>query len=122
MGSKRYGVEGDKGTGGQRLPFALAVEADGWLYVSGQELMVDGELVGGTILAKSHQAIQYPLSVLKEPGYSPGHAVRCGVWIDDPRDFQAFNRIFCGYFAANPPARPASSPAWSSIAKRRSIA
>ena len=68
--------------------------------------MVNGELVGGTILAQSHQAIQNLLSVLKEPGYSPEHAVRCGVWLDDPRDFQAVNQVFCGYFAANPPARP----------------
>ena len=44
MSIKRYGVEGGKGTGGQHLPFARAVEADGWLYVSGQVPMVDGEL------------------------------------------------------------------------------
>ena len=40
MSIKRYGVEGGKGTGGQHLPFARAVEADGWLYVSGQTPMV----------------------------------------------------------------------------------
>jgi len=33
---KRYGVGEAKGTGGQVMPFARAVEADGWLYVSGQ--------------------------------------------------------------------------------------
>ncbi len=39
MSIKRYGVEGGTGTGGQHLPFARAVEAGGWLYVSGQTPM-----------------------------------------------------------------------------------
>ena len=42
MSIKRYGAEGGKGTGGQHLPFARAVEADGWLYVSGQVPMLNG--------------------------------------------------------------------------------
>ena len=50
MSIKRYGVEGGKGTGGQHLPFARAVEADGWLYVSGQVPMVNGEVVEGNIV------------------------------------------------------------------------
>ncbi len=47
MSIKRYGVEGGKGAGGQHLPFARAVEAGGWLYVSGQVPMLNGELVAG---------------------------------------------------------------------------
>ncbi len=43
MSIKRYGVEGGTGTGGQHLPFARAVEAGGWLYVSGQTPMKDGK-------------------------------------------------------------------------------
>jgi reactive intermediate/imine deaminase len=102
---KRYGVEGGKGTGGQHLPFARAVEADGWLYVSGQVPMMNGELVGGTVTAQAEQAIQNLLSILREAGYSPEHVVRCGVWLDDPRDFQSFNSVFRKYFGDNPPAR-----------------
>ena len=91
MGIKRYGVEGGKGTGGQHLPFARAVEADGWLHVSGQVPMVNGELVTGNIGVQA--------------GYGPEHVVRCGVWLDDGRDFQAFNAVFKEYFGAHPPAR-----------------
>src|ERR1700751_1271657 len=105
MSIKRYGVEGGKGTGGQHLPFARAVEADGWLYVSGQVPMVRGELVGGTIIAQAEQAIQNLLSILHEAGYGPEHVVRCGVWLDDPRDFQSFNAGFRKHFGDNPPAR-----------------
>ncbi|MGC2161587.1 MAG: RidA family protein [Silvibacterium sp.] len=105
MSIKRYGTEGSKGTGGQHLPFARAVQADGWLYVSGQVPMLNGEVVTGNITAQSHQAIQNLLSILKEAGYSPEHVVRCGVWLDDPRDFSAFNAVFREYFGQHPPAR-----------------
>lgn len=102
---KRYGSEGSKGTGGQHLPFARAVEADGWLFVSGQVPMVNGEVVPGNIVAQSHQAIQNLLAILKEAGYDASHVVRCGVWLDDPRDFSSFNKVFQEYFGDNPPAR-----------------
>lgn len=105
MSIKRYGAEGGKATGGQQLPFARAVEADGWLYVSGQVPMVNGEVVPGNIETQARQAISNLVSVLKEAGYGPEHLVRCGVWLDDPRDFQSFNKIFREYFGENPPAR-----------------
>jgi len=105
MSIKRYGAEGGKGTGGQHLPFSRAVQADGWLYVSGQVPMLNGELITGNITAQSHQAIQNLLAILKEAGYGPEHIVRCGVWLDDPRDFSAFNAVFKQYFGQHPPAR-----------------
>lgn len=105
MGIKRYGAEGGKGTGGQHLPFARAVEADGWLYVSGQVPMVNGEVVTGGIVTQARQAIENLLGILKEAGYGPEHIVRCGVWLDDPRDFSSFNAVFREYFGENPPAR-----------------
>lgn len=105
MTIKRYGVEGGSGAGGQHLPFARAVEADGWLYVSGQVPMVNGEVVEGSIVAQSHQAIRNLLAVLKEAEFGPEHVVRCGVWLDDARDFHAFNGVFRQYFGKHPPAR-----------------
>ena len=105
MDIKRYGVEGGTGTGGQHMPFARAAGADGWLYVSGQVPMVDGEVIEGGIVAQTHQAIRNVLAILAEAGYGPEHVVRCGVWLDDARDFASFNRIFREYFGANPPAR-----------------
>ena len=105
MSIKRYGVEGGKGTGGQHLPFARAVQADGWLYVSGQVPMVNGELVTGNITVQTRQAIQNLIAILTEAGYTTEHVVRCGVWLEDPRDFSAFNAIFKEFFGAHPPAR-----------------
>jgi reactive intermediate/imine deaminase len=105
MSIKRYGTAGGTGAGGQQLPFARAVEADGWLYVSGQVPMVNGEVVAGNIVAQSRQAIHNLLAILKEAGYGPENVVRCGVWLEDPRDFAAFNAVFKEHFSAHPPAR-----------------
>jgi reactive intermediate/imine deaminase len=105
MSIKRHGAEGVKDMGGQHLPFARAVQADGWLYVSGQVPMVNGEVVTGNIEVQAHQAIKNLVSILREAGYGPEHVVRCGVWLDDPRDFQSFNKVFREYFGDNPPAR-----------------
>ncbi|AOB28056.1 MULTISPECIES: RidA family protein [Bordetella] len=101
----RYGVAGGTGQGGQHMPFARAVQADGWLYVSGQVPMQDGEVVEGGIVAQSHVAIRHVMAILAEAGYEPQHVVRCGVWLDDPRDFAAFNKVFREYFGDHPPAR-----------------
>lgn len=105
MTLKRYGAGGGTGTGGQHLPFARAVEADGWLYVSGQTPMENGEVIEGGIIPQAHKAIRNMLAILAEAGFEPKDVVRCGVWLDDPRDFQSFNKVFAEYFGANPPAR-----------------
>jgi reactive intermediate/imine deaminase len=104
MSIKRYGA-GETGAGKQALPFARAVEADGWLYVSGQVAMEKGEIVGGGIVAESRKAIENMLAILKEADYGTEHLVRVGVWLDDPRDFWTFNGIYAEYFGVNPPAR-----------------
>ena len=56
MPIKRYGTA-QTGAGGKRLPFARAVEADGWLHVSGQVAMENGEIIDGNIVAQTHKAI-----------------------------------------------------------------
>ena len=117
MSIKRYGVEGGKGTGGQHLPFARAVEADGWLYVSGQVPMVNGELVAGNITVQSRQAISNVVAILKEAGY--GRRTWCGAvcGCDDPRDFCAFNAVFKEFFGEHPPARSCVHRTWWWIAR-----
>ncbi len=105
MSITRYGVGGGRGTGGQHLPFARAVEANGWLFVSGQVPMLNGEIVSGGIVVQARQAIRNMLAILSEAGYGPEHIVRCGVWLDDPRDFASLNGVFKEFFAEHPPAR-----------------
>jgi reactive intermediate/imine deaminase len=93
------------GTGSEQLPFARAAGADGWLFVSGQVPVQDGVMVDGGIVPQSHAAIRNLIAILQEAGYGPEHVVRCGVWLDDARDFQGFNSVYREYFGQNPPAR-----------------
>ncbi len=105
MAIKRHGVNSGKGSGGRPLPFAKATEANGWLYVSGQTPMENGEVIIGGIVEQSHKAIQNMIKIVEEAGFSTTDIMRVGVWLDDPRDFWSFNSIFAKYFGDHPPAR-----------------
>ena len=95
----RYGTQG-----GPAL-MARAVQADGWLYVSGQVPRRDGQMVAGNVTEQTRVVIENVLAILAEAGYGPEHVVRCGVWLDDARDFTAFNTVYQQYFGEHPPAR-----------------
>jgi reactive intermediate/imine deaminase len=105
MSIVRYGDGNLKGSGGQRLPFARATQADGWLYVSGQVGGENGTIVPGGIEAESHKAIQNMMDIVHEAGYAAKDILRIGVWLHDPRDFWRFNAVFAEYFGEHPPAR-----------------
>ena len=105
MTIKRYGTEGGVGTGGQMLPFAKAVEAGGWLRISGQTPMTDGEVVEGGIIEQSRLAIQNCLDIMTDANYSLEDVVHLTVVLTDARYFQSFNKVFKEVFGANPPAR-----------------
>ncbi|MGQ8774861.1 RidA family protein [Serratia sp. NA_112.1] len=105
MTIKRYGIDGGTGTGGQHLPFSRAVEAGGWLYISGQTPMKDGEVVEGGIIEQSRLAIQNCLDIMQEAGYGLEDVVHVKVILTDARYFQSFNKVFREFFSAHPPAR-----------------
>jgi enamine deaminase RidA (YjgF/YER057c/UK114 family) len=100
MALKRYCTKEGTAGHGEAVPIARAVEANGWLYASGQVPMLDGQLVTGNITVQARQAILNLIAVLTEAGYTPEHVVRCGVWLEDSRDFGAFNAVFREYFGA----------------------
>ncbi|GAA0360617.1 RidA family protein [Bowmanella denitrificans] len=105
MTIKRFGISGGTGTGGQHLPFARAVEAGGWLYVSGQTPMRDGEVVEGGIIEQSRIAIENCLNIMQEAGYGLQDVVHVSVILTDARYFQSFNKVFKEFFGEHPPAR-----------------
>ncbi|MEJ5060270.1 MULTISPECIES: RidA family protein [unclassified Pseudomonas] len=97
MSITRYGT-GSAAAGGTPRPFARAVEADGWLHVSGQVPAVDGEIITGGIVEQTHQTMKNLIAILEEAGYGLEDVVRAGVWLEDPRDFTSFNKVFAEYF------------------------
>lgn len=104
MTIKRNGAAG-AGAGGQNLPFARSVEAGGFVFVSGQTAMENGELIDGGIVAQTHKVIENIRAALAEAGCSLSDVVKVNVWLDDPRDFWSFNGVFRQYFSDAPPAR-----------------
>ncbi|OKY26775.1 MULTISPECIES: RidA family protein [Thalassotalea] len=101
----RFGADGGVGTGGQHLPFSSAVEAGGWLYVSGQTPMTDGEVVEGGVVEQSRLAIDNCIKIMTDAGYGLEDVVHVKVILTDARYFQSFNKVFKEYFGEHPPAR-----------------
>ncbi len=102
MGIERFGLP-KPGT----TPAAQAVKADGWLYVAGQVPRNDeGKLVTGDITAQATQTLDNVMARLAMAGYSAKDVVRVTVYLDDTRDFAAFNAVYCKYFSIeDAPAR-----------------
>ena len=93
------------GAGGQPLPFARAVRAGDFVYVSGQVAMRDGEIVAGGIVDQARVTFENIKQILEEAGCGMEDVVKVNVWLDDPRDFWSFNKVFAEYFHNRPPAR-----------------
>lgn len=95
----------DAQAGGQRRPFAKAVRAGDFIYVSGQVPTVDGEVVVGNIVAQTEQVVANIKEVLALADCTLADVVKVNVWLDDARDFSSFNAVFHKHFIDHPPAR-----------------
>lgn len=87
-------------------PFSDAVEAGGFLFLTGQLGLhhETGELAAGGIRSETEQAIKNIEAVLKHHGSSLDNVVKCTVILSNIDDFKAFNEIYVKYFP-NKPAR-----------------
>lgn len=95
----------DNQAGGQRRPFAKAVRAGDFVYVSGQVPTLNGEVVVGNIVVQTEQVITNIKDVLALADCTLADVVKVNVWLDDPRDFSSFNAVFQKHFIDHPPAR-----------------
>jgi reactive intermediate/imine deaminase len=94
------------GTGGQSLPFCQATVANGFVFVSGQVAMdPNGDIVAGGVVAETHHCIKSIIAILAQAGCTLQDVVKVNVWLDDARDFAAFNRVYASYFQEALPAR-----------------
>jgi len=94
------------GTGGNALPFCQATVANGFVFVSGQVPMDEnGVLVDGGVVAQTHKVIENIVGILAKAGCTLKDVVKANVWLDDARDFHAFNRVYNSYFGDALPAR-----------------
>ena len=95
----------DAAAGGTPRPFAKAVRAGDFVYVSGQVPTENGEVINGGIIAQTEKVMENIIAVLATADCDLSHVVKVNVWLDDPRDFTSFNSVFEKYFLAHPPSR-----------------
>ena len=95
----------DNAAGGTPRPFAKAVRAGDFIYVSGQVPAKDGEIIISGIVGQTEQVMKNIIEVLEIAGCGLEHVVKVNVWLEDPRDFTSFNGVFAKYFGNHPPAR-----------------
>ena len=88
-------------------PYSPIVRAGDLLLVSGQIGIVDGALVGGGLVAQTHQVFDNLEAVLATEGAALTDIVRCGVFLTDMGDFAALNDLYVERFAGHRPARAA---------------
>jgi len=90
----------------QARPFSPAVRAGDFIYVSGQvPADANGEIVVGGIEAQTRQVMDNLAAVLALAGAGFDDVCKSTVWLQDARDFGAFNRVYMGYFKNGKPAR-----------------
>jgi 2-iminobutanoate/2-iminopropanoate deaminase len=88
------------------LPFSAAVEANGFVFVSGQA-SVDrtGAIVPGTFEEEMRWSMQNVLDVLRSAGLTLENVVRVTSYVHDPADVPSYNRVYLEYFSPPYPAR-----------------
>ena len=88
-------------------PFSPAIEAGGFLYLSGQvgQDPATGKVVEGGIEAETERVFQNIAALLKAAGRGFDDVVRVGVYLTSIADFAAMNAIYARHFSQPFPAR-----------------
>lgn len=102
-GDIRYVTNGATG-----FPFSPAVEADGWVFLSGAlGITPEGQLIDGGIEAETRQTMDNIQATLDGEGLGWDRVVKCSVFLADIAEWPAFNAVYKTYFDGNFPARSA---------------
>jgi 2-iminobutanoate/2-iminopropanoate deaminase len=96
----------ESNVGTRTLPRSVATKAGGFVFVSGQVARDEnGALVAGGIEAHTRQTMKNVAHVLALAGCTLDDVVKVTVWLDNPREFNEFNRVYGEFFPRKPPAR-----------------
>jgi 2-iminobutanoate/2-iminopropanoate deaminase len=88
-------------------PYSQAVQASGFIFLSGQIPLVPGtgQMVEGDITVQTERVLDNLEAVLRAAGCTFAHVVKTTIFLADMADFQAVNSAYAKRFAENPPAR-----------------
>jgi 2-iminobutanoate/2-iminopropanoate deaminase len=88
------------------LPIAPAVRAGDYIFLSGQAAIgPNGTIINADIVDQTELTMKRIIDVLKQCDCTLADVVKATVWLDDARDFGAFNKVYSKYFLDHPPAR-----------------
>jgi 2-iminobutanoate/2-iminopropanoate deaminase len=88
-------------------PYSQAVEAGGFVFVSGQ-IPLDpktGAVTAGDIKAQARTVLENAKSILAAAGCSLSAVVKTTIYLKNMEDFAAVNAVYGGFFPSDPPAR-----------------
>ncbi len=88
-------------------PYSQAVEAGGFVFVSGQ-IPIDpktGNVVEGDIKVQAKRVMENAKAILMASGCTIARVVKSTIYLKDMADFAAVNEVYGAYFPTEPPAR-----------------
>lgn len=92
--------------GTSHVPLSPAVRAGDFVFVSGQmPVRNDGTMVTGGIAEQTEQVLANVKAALALAGCTMEDVVKTTVYLEDARDFGAFNAVYARHFPKEPPAR-----------------
>ena len=89
-------------------PFSHAVEADGWVFVTGQMPFTESSNESPypeSIEAQTHQVMKNLAAILNEAGLDFSAVVKTTIFLTDMSLFATVNGIYAEYFTGDHPAR-----------------
>eukprot|EP01084_Bolivina_argentea_P229074 386712_1 len=117
-------LEDDESSGGKRVagsypvvgPYSTVIEANGFLFVSGQIAVVNGT-VEGDIIQQTDMVLGNIKNILEDAGSNMNKVVKCTIFLRNISDFGAVNTIYMSYFNLSLPELD-SYPARAALAVR----
>ena len=88
-------------------PYSQVIRLDQLLFVSGQASTdpATGDFIPGSFDVQARQAFENLSATLRAGGSGLEHVVKTTVFLCDPVNFTALNKLYAEYFPNNPPAR-----------------
>ncbi len=88
-------------------PYSQAVEAGGFVFVSGQ-IPIDpktGNVLQGDIKSQAKQVMENAKAILAAAGCSMPDVVKSTIYLKNMTDFAVVNEVYGSYFQSDHPAR-----------------
>lgn len=87
-------------------PYSQAIEANGFLFISGQlGVTAEGKFAGEDVKTQAEQSMLNLKAILAQAGLGFENAVKTTIFLADIEDFAAVNEIYAKFFSEPYPAR-----------------